>query len=135
MFDDDKYRTAAGEIGGPGLSHEEFEAWLVALESGEYGQGQGTLRNRLGPGRVTYCCLGVLCVVTGVDLDRTVNSYPLGQHTGVAMYSGEAEAMPALAKLPYDVRDELAKANDSGFSFREIAAWLRRNRHLVLASG
>jgi hypothetical protein len=47
--------------------------WCKALRSGEYVQGQGTLRNDAGQ----YCCLGVLCVVAGLELDPSGNS-PVG---------------------------------------------------------
>jgi hypothetical protein len=38
--------------------------WVKALRSGEYKQGQGQLRAGRGAD-AQYCCLGVLCAITG----------------------------------------------------------------------
>ena len=40
---------------------EAQEEWLVALESGEYKQGRGRLRDDNG-----FCCLGVACDLSGL---------------------------------------------------------------------
>jgi len=45
--------------------------WLEALESGNYVQGQGNLRQPVAPSSENvsgqaYCCLGVLCEVAGL---------------------------------------------------------------------
>lgn len=46
-------------------NNENLRAWVAALRSGEYTQGQATLAHRLAggdaPGLVKYCCLGVAC--------------------------------------------------------------------------
>lgn len=62
------------------MKSEIKEKWIQALESGEYKQGRGGLRNADD----TYCCLGVLCGVyakeTGVQwgqAHRSINDYRL----------------------------------------------------------
>lgn len=50
--------------------------WLAALRSGEFPQANGYLKAVVDPsyspttpnGKVGYCCLGVLCMVQGVDM-------------------------------------------------------------------
>lgn len=41
--------------------------WVEALESGDYNQGQGLLKQVVDEGKVQHCCLGVLCEVAGVE--------------------------------------------------------------------
>lgn len=45
-------------------------AWIKALRSGKYKQGPGVLEKVDAKGRVTNCCLGVLCRVAGVRASR-----------------------------------------------------------------
>lgn len=42
------------------------KAWIAALRSGRYKQGRGFLKNPDG----ARCCLGVLCAVRHVGVDR-----------------------------------------------------------------
>ena len=42
------------------------EKWVAALRSGEYKQGRKLLMSDFARDR-RYCCLGVLCVVGGID--------------------------------------------------------------------
>jgi hypothetical protein len=99
---------------------------ISALRSGKYKQGIGMLR----PGDDCYCCLGVACDISklfrwrpldgeyvygGVDeedyslLPETVmEHYGFQRECGVHIYEGEHRS--------------LADMNDTGFSFKEIAA-------------
>jgi hypothetical protein len=43
------------------LDPEIKEKWVAALRSGQFKQGRGSLRNGN-----QYCCLGVLCVISGL---------------------------------------------------------------------
>ncbi len=40
--------------------------WIAALRSGKYEQGKGKLK-RTCNGETSYCCLGVLCEIAGLD--------------------------------------------------------------------
>lgn len=51
------------------LPKDFTEAWLKALRSGEYVQGEGSLLSREG-----YCCLGVACASVGVKDDLIEDS-------------------------------------------------------------
>lgn len=110
------------------MKAELFDRWVAALESGEYKQG----RNRLATvvsGERRYCCLGVLCVVDGVDLDKRAYMKYGGQKI-IRNMSGVGElpsvAAPALASIPENLRNDLATMNDNGHTFVEIADYLRR---------
>lgn len=95
----------------------EFKArWIAALRSGEFKQGEGRLCSR-GP-RPSYCCLGVARKIDGVE----------------GCYQGDwgSEYYPpkkALDKwgLPYSSAAELARMNDGGKSFAEIADYIEQN--------
>ena len=50
------------------MKREDLEAWLTALRSGEYRQGNGYLR--VGPSSAPkYCCLGVLQMVLDGEIE------------------------------------------------------------------
>ena len=112
-------------------------AWLMALRSGAYKQGQGYLRSKSNK----FCCLGVLCDL-GAKKDwqgchNTVNAW---------QYSSAPECNPRdtdsndqtpntfpphhvvdRANLDMVAMDTLAKMNDDGESFADIADWIEKN--------
>ena len=88
------------------LTRDQYEAWLAALESGEYDRAKGLLTYHPtdSTGRAAYCCLGVLCVAV-LGLDRAA----LGAMDGTVDAPPElVEAIPDI-----DVRVDMAFANDS----------------------
>ena len=85
------------------------ERWITALRSGKYPQGRGELVTAEG----NYCCLGVLCVVEGVEIPRdTMTSY-----------------LPKPLDTVFPGRENLilSDMNDKGQSFAEIADWIEIN--------
>lgn len=85
--------------------------WIAALRSGKYEQVRMALRRTGYNAADTYCCLGVLCVVAGID-------------PGVGL--GRDDAYLALDKLishPFRIRCEVKNDNE-GQSFAQIAEWL-----------
>lgn len=91
--------------------------WVEALESGEYAQGLGCLRN--GDGQ--FCCLGVLCDLVGEPWVSHVES-------GWYSFDGSRVQLTHVLKkvgISVDMARELANMNDSGSSFREIADHIR----------
>lgn len=50
--------------------------WLEALRSGEYKQGRRRLKTKLSDGSYEYCCLGVLCEITGLSYSGSAGLLP-----------------------------------------------------------
>lgn len=118
------------------MKPEIKEAWIAALESGQYEQGQGYL-HRLDPdNKDTYCCLGVLCeLATEAGICEKFNFTPL-----TIAYDGRSfhlpESVMRWAGLDNDCgrysleQDEptLAMLNDdqdNPSSFKKIAAVIK----------
>lgn len=58
------------------LSQEQFTNWIIALRSEQYTQGILQLRTEnKEAGTCSYCCLGVLCEVSGFKFDDTCKYY------------------------------------------------------------
>lgn len=47
------------------MKKEVAKAWVEALRSGKYKQGKGWLRQEEPGVEPTFCCLGVLCDLSG----------------------------------------------------------------------
>ena len=94
------------------------QAWLTALRSGDYQQGQGYLRQG-----DHYCCLGVLCDLYGKavgpewegGLQKDIRSI-CGHETTLPLKVQEWAGIPGKPN-PLD----LAAMNDSGATFEELA--------------
>lgn len=102
--------------------------WIEALRSGRYAQGKNYLRVK-----DTYCCLGVLCDITGTEWKPMDGSDCYGSKgwTGIPnpYECYPKEIIPAMQQ---DVKDEslqwlLSRMNDDGKSFNEIADWIEEN--------
>lgn len=97
--------------------------WLADLRSGKYPQTKEFLHDNGG-----YCCLGVACAVTlGMQADDIDPS-------GVRYYVGEDQSLPVSVQEKFRFRGNagessdfpaLAKLNDEGKTFAEIADWGR----------
>lgn len=121
--------------------YPEFkERWLAALRSGDYVQSVGYLHMVRGI-RPGWCCLGVAC-------DILADREGVGRDTwhDVESFNGE-DTMPPRAisswmfdparggSMPSYIAEEaigtvftaLAKANDSGSTFEEIAEWIEEH--------
>jgi hypothetical protein len=105
--------------------------WLKALRSGEFKQGSGALRTTSDE----FCCLGVLCELAVQDgvVESTPSHgrdylYGKGMHTAypppeVLEWAGLDTADHAVAVRTKDnPYRTLASLNDSGASFKEVAA-------------
>lgn len=114
--------------------------WVSALRSGKYEQGKNLLKQLHDSGKVSYCCLGVLC-------DLYLQEYPDSAYTpdlrpdldrptrenGTPYAFGEKEVeLP-----PKDIQtwaginphqcDALAEQNDSGSTFEELADLIEKS--------
>jgi hypothetical protein len=107
------------------------EAWLSALRSGDYLQGMGALEDLVGLER-RYCCLGVGCLVLGVEpADSKGNTksadpdWPIHlvwQPPSTLCVDGQE------ANDPKWIQTELANMNDDGaHTFADIAKWIEQN--------
>lgn len=72
--------------------------WAQALESGDYKQTVGELRNKDG-----FCCLGVLCNIHAQEHPKIA-----ALETDPYSYLGEA------TELPFEVREWVGMNSDSG---------------------
>lgn len=120
---------------------EIADIWATALESGDYKQGKGWLKQQQD-GSYSYCCLGVLCELAGLECKETTTNcqYSYGDITAIDDYLCKSDSF-----LPINFSDELkmkhlgaflskeneyhrlTTLNDDGFSFTEIAAVIREN--------
>jgi len=120
------------------------EKWLLALESGDYRQGQGYLRTKDDE----YCCLGVACEVVGLDWEPSQNGEVLVTDGVAALapksvvndlglrdnYGGfyKPLCLQSDGELGRDVSElsvrSLVDLNDDlGWDFETIATWIREN--------
>ena len=101
------------------MSPELKQKWIAALRSGEYIQGKETLYNARAD---TYCCLGVLCRVAGIEIGDA--------NEGGCLKSTVRRQL----RLPIAVHDLAFQKNDGSSSgrtrpvstFPEIADWLEK---------
>lgn len=117
-----RYRT--------GITKEEKAAWIAALRSGEYKQGKGFLKKKVGE-TYEFCCMGVLAtIIDPTNLRSTelctniYNYYYSTKHPH--MYSPYI----SLILIPGEEKDlegVLARMNDDGKTFPEIADWIKEN--------
>lgn len=112
--------------GGVAINQKQFNSWLKALRSGEYGQG----KYALNPNPGIYCCLGVACdvVIPKNEQDRGVIAYNPPLLIGGAP-TDQASAPKWLKMISSDFYRRTGKSliemNDSDdFTFEEIAELL-----------
>lgn len=126
------------------LTADELDRWIAELESGNHKQAMGQLRRGTDyddGARYGYCCLGLKCQIAGFDLDATFDTYedyngneihePFYTHPGTTV--GKGGTPEPLHSLSYKTRSALASANDTGYTFADIAGVLRRFRDDLLA--
>lgn len=124
-----------------GLTAQQFEQWVTALESGHHGTGPGcTWGMRDSDGTMSYDTLGLLgALVLGIDwLSPGVVVNAHGTHSktsGLLDWVNGVHAIPLpLARaLPPDVRREVQERDEIFTPWRETASWLREQRHRCLA--
>jgi hypothetical protein len=119
------------------MTRSERDAWVAALRSGAYQQGQGKLCLRDAAGAVKYCCLGVKA-----DLDIKAGKAEIamwepwdqpGEDRAHIQYSGVVGGYEVVnylpdVVLPRQIQRDLATLNDtSGKTFEEIADWIEEN--------
>lgn len=109
------------------MNSEPKQLWLAALRSGNFPQAQGRLKTTSG-----YCCLGVLCEISGLGHWTAING---GDHDPDFKLDGTdswEETMPPdevqqWAGISHATADKLATMNDDGAPFKEIATYIEQN--------
>lgn len=117
------------------MKAEIKRAWLEALRSGKYLQARGYL-HLIEPKqevdidgvRVThlpgFCCLGVLCEITGLRKDRTVSSFETYRDKQGGYMSTVLTAEMLREHKLHGIVGTLMSKNDNGESFAEIADFI-----------
>lgn len=96
------------------------QKWLNALRSGNFQQGTGKLRDSNG----NYCCLGVLCEITGNGQNRDMSkSFPADKDPD----GTDINSVKPFMGLSVKMQEKLAEMNDYGDTFEEIASYISRN--------
>ena len=88
--------------------------WVEALRSGKFRQGAGALYEDR-----TYCCLGVLCKVSGMDA-RSIRKVTDPDEDGTTNSTLGPELLKKFG-LTDEEQCHLAEMNDDGKSFKVIA--------------
>lgn len=96
--------------------------WVAALESGEYKRGTSRLRKPDEEGVDRFCCLGVLCDISGIG-DWGVENAPNSARSYVtengADYTMPTTQVTRWAGLDERTMNELAMLNDSIDAFAD----------------
>lgn len=122
---------------------ESQEKWLTALESGQYMQGNSVLHNTAGN---SFCCLGVACDLFIPETKKKLaREYAYGKEQNVALAPQEIvdelnlwdEQGPFVKHDVFNGEQvhSLVCMNDKGISFKEIAAYIRKNPENVFREG
>lgn len=99
------------------MTRAERDAWVAALRSGKYRQGQDRLRSESG-----FCCLGVLCDIKNPEGWRASPITGGWFHGREFMFPD-----PCVSDIPESIQNQVARLNDNGKSFLEIANWIEAN--------
>ncbi len=108
------------------LSPEQFDAWIAALESGNWSQATGRLRRDDESG-FGYCCLGVLCALQDpLGFNSYGNAHPFAD-------AAEGDYMNLYSLIGQHRVNALIEMNDEQKAgFPSIAAYLRHERKAIL---
>ena len=106
----------------PLLNPETKSKWVTALRSGKYEQGKTLLSEHN-----KYCCLGVLVCIRDYPIEYKFNDtriFCYDYDCGIPPEADEYSIFGALGNFTgfyINNYDNLARLNDSGYSFEEIA--------------
>lgn len=123
------------------MKHEVALKWAEALESGQYEQGKSSLKTTRG-----YCCLGVLCEISGLGAwdawdggsyvlptgSRATSSLPIGVMEWAGMWSPHGAFSTQVDTDDFGGNGALTGKNDIlGWDFKRIAAFIREKWELL----
>jgi len=95
------------------------DKWIKALRSGKYKQTKGKLKGKVG-----YCCLGVLCEISGKDEFKSkgyLGSFETLPKEVVSWAGMKSRTGCFIINRDYQTSESLSNLNDSGIKFKEIA--------------
>ena len=98
----------------------EQELWLKALESGQYAQGRERLKRSCGT-YAEFCCLGVACEI-GLAQPDMGNHYLCDDKLNLRNGRGGFLDAVIIDGIRFG---GVANMNDKGWSFAQIAAFIR----------
>lgn len=113
--------------------------WITALRSGKYKQGIGKLYN---PEKDTYCCLGVLCNIQRIPIEKYTNMKNLYELDYIKnlpkeLLVNEPHKSTTFEGPDFDylgLHNQLVKLNDGANGgimksrdFNYIANWIEKN--------
>jgi hypothetical protein len=111
------------------MNPEIKKKWVDALRSGKYKQGRDGLHDRLNN---TFCCLGVLCDVEGLESVHDPES-----RWARYIFDNHDDRKSSVVTLHNSYRDKihimpsevckLVDMNDRGVPFHEIADYIEEN--------
>lgn len=90
--------------------------WLEALRSGSYQQGKGTLRYK-----GEFCCLGVLCDISGMGVWEETGCGFAYQVIEEAERGHLPDVVRRATELEWEMQTRLSGMNDEGWTFQKIA--------------
>ena len=94
------------------------DKWVKALRSKNYKQGKNYLYIQDKSGNFKYCCMGVLCEISGKEYKNSDVQSPLKNKDFVPKDFRECK----------EIQERLSKMNDSGrWSFNKISNWIEKN--------
>lgn len=108
------------------MNHTLKKKWIKALRSGKYKQGKNRLRSLVGE---KYCCLGVLCDVSGLDWEESIseckrfklkNSKELPTGLADIFFNCSSTTAGPIVEIS-GAKTCLAAHNDNGATFSQIA--------------
>ncbi len=110
------------------MKKEIADKWVAALLSGKFPHGQGKLfndgSNHAKDGRPGFCCLGVLCEISGIPYDKNSSYLP----AEVANWAGMSNSRGTAINYDGTLKVNLPYLNDKGNkSFTDIAEVIIRH--------
>lgn len=94
--------------------------WIKALTDGSHEQTKETLKDSQG-----YCCLGVLCDISGAGKWVGYEYHICDEFDGYTMDGDLGRPGRKLFGIPSRLESRLINMNDKGKSFKEIAKVIR----------
>ncbi len=104
------------------MNAELKQKWIAALRSGGWKQARGHLRRLNVP---EYCCLGVLCEVSGEGL--VLSSISREWNATWQFHRAPNTLAPGSYGMTGVEIDQLTSLNDGGNDFPAIADWIDAN--------
>lgn len=113
-----------------------IQAWLVALRSGKYSQAKQRLKRTTkkadGKKEVSYCCLGVACVVANETGAAKVSQRYIDSEFGLPQQAQKLLGINSTGDFNEPIfyageqYESLAYLNDQGVSFKRLARIIER---------